>query len=229
MAQHHDEPTLYVWLCKQMVGNNHQRHDQKEKDVWKIHQLWIIGIIKSDFSTTLKIPFVEQLMAQAENSGLHNDRWGSRSNRTSTYPALQRMMTFEYGCYTKTTIAVFLLDQTLCFDRMHPGVTNVIAQSHGMDPAPCLCHSKTIDVFQHHIRTALGVSSGSYRDSPPHQILGLIQGNAGVAGILALSSSSLFWAHDKIYKGLDLPGIIPSDGIKKNNDGYVNDIDTYAG
>ena len=98
-----------------------------------------------------------------------------------------------------------------------------------MDPAPYLCHTKTIDASQRHIRTALGVSSGSYRDSPPHQILGLIQGNAGVAGLWALSSSSLFFKHDKIYRGLDLPGIIPSDGIKKNNDGYVNDVDTYTG
>ena len=66
--------------------------------------------------------------------------------------------------------------------------------------------------------------------TPPHQILGLIQGNAGVSGLWALSSSSLFCAHDKIYNGLDLPGIILSDGIKKNNDGYVDHhIGTYAG
>ena len=106
-------------------------------------------------------------MAQAETNGLHNDQWGSRPNRTSTDPALRKMMTFEYGRYMKATIAVFLSDQTACFDRMHPGVTNIIAQSHGMDPAPCLCQTKTIDSSQRHIRTALGVSSGSYKDTPP--------------------------------------------------------------
>ena len=79
------------------------------------------------------------------------------------------------------------------------------------------------------IRTALGVSSGTYKDTPPHRILGLVQGNAAVASFWGLSSSSLFCAHDKIYPGLDLPGIIPSDGIKKSNDGYVDDVDTYAG
>ena len=63
----------------------------------------------------------------------------------------------------------------------------------------------------------------------PYQILSLVQGNGGVASIWALSSSSIFFAHDDICKGLDLPGIIAADGIKKNNDGYANDVNTYAG
>ena len=53
-------------------------------------------------------PLCKNLIAQAEKNGLHDDQWGSRSNRTSTDPALQKMMTFEYGRYTKATIAVFL-------------------------------------------------------------------------------------------------------------------------
>ena len=42
-------------------------------------------------------------------------------------------------------------------------------------------------------------------------------------------SSSIFTAHNDIYKGLNLPGITAADGIKKKNDGYANDIDTYEG
>ena len=59
MAQHHDEPTLHVRFCKQTMGNDHQRHDRKEKDVQKIHQLWIVGILKADFNTALKILFAK--------------------------------------------------------------------------------------------------------------------------------------------------------------------------
>ena len=75
-------------------------------------------------------------MAQIEKNGLHDDQWGSRLNRTYTDPALQKMMTFEYGWYMKATIVVFLLDQTAYFDHMHPGVTNIIAQAHDMDLVP---------------------------------------------------------------------------------------------
>ena len=168
-------------------------------------------------------------MAQAENNGLHNDQWGSQLNLTSTEPAIQKIMSFEYDRYTKATIALFLSDQTACFNQMHPGVTNFIAHSHGMNPDPCLCHTKTIYASQCHIGTALDISSGSYKYSPPHRILGLVQGSIGVAGLWALSSSSLFWAHSNKYEGLDLPGIILTDGIKKNNNGYVDDVNTYAG
>ena len=79
----------------------------------------------------------------------------------------------------KVPIAIFLSDQTACFDRMHPGVTNIIAQAHGVDPTPYLCHTKTVDESQRHIRTVLGVSSGSYKNSPHHWILFLVQDNNG--------------------------------------------------
>ena len=39
------------------------------------------------------------------------------------------VMTFKYGRYMKATIAVFLLEQTACFDRIYPNITNVIAQT----------------------------------------------------------------------------------------------------
>ena len=96
---------------------------------------------------------------------------------------------------------------------MHPTVTNIIAQAHGMNPAPCLCHTKNIYESQHHIQTA-------------HQILGLVQGNGSVASLWAILSSSIFTAHYDIYRGLGLPGITAADGIKKENDGYVNNVDT---
>ena len=108
------------------------------------------------------------------------------------------------------------------------GVTNIIAQAHGMDPVPCLYHTKTINTSQCHIHTALGVSRGSYKNSPPYRILGLVQGNGGVASFWALMSSINFFARDNIYKGLDFPGITAANGIKKNNGRYVNNVDTCA-
>ena len=50
-----------------------------------------------------------------------------------------------------------------------------------------------------------------------------------MASLCVLLSSSIFFAHGDIYKGLDLPGITAADGIKKNDDGYIDDDDTYAG
>ena len=67
---------------------------EKKKDVRKIYQLWIIGILKANFNTALRILFAEKLMAQAEKNVLHDDQWGSQLNHNSTDSALQKMMTF---------------------------------------------------------------------------------------------------------------------------------------
>ena len=139
---------------------------EKKKDVRKIQQLRIIGILEADFNTALKILFAKKLMAQLETNFLHKDQWGSRLNRTSTDPALQKRTNFEYGRYTKATIAVFLSDQTACFNQIYSAVTDIIIQDHGMDPAPCLCHNKTLNESQRHIRTALGVLSVLYKTLP---------------------------------------------------------------
>ena len=50
-----------------------------------------------------------------------------------------------------------------------------------------------------------------------------------MTSLWALSRSSRFCAHDNTYEGLDLLGIIISDGIKEKNDGYVDNVDTYTG
>ena len=51
----------------------------------------------------------------------------------------------------------------------------------------------------------------------------------GVTSCWALMSSTHLYAHDIFYIGLDLPGIIVTDGISNNNDVYMGDVDTYAG
>ena len=47
---------------------------KKKKDVQKIHQLRIIGILEADFNTGLKILFPKKLMAYAKDVGLHNEQ-----------------------------------------------------------------------------------------------------------------------------------------------------------
>ncbi|KAL7524523.1 hypothetical protein ACHAXR_002911 [Thalassiosira sp. AJA248-18] len=80
---------------------------EKKRGSRKIHQLRIIGILEADFNTALKILYARKLMhfAESQNS-LNDEQWGSRPNRTSTDAALRKLLTFEYGRYMKTTIAL---------------------------------------------------------------------------------------------------------------------------
>ena len=106
---------------------------EKKKGNRKIHMLRLIGLLEADFNTALKIIFSRKLMSNAEKIGLHDEQWGCRRNRTCHDPALRKMMTFEYGRYLNATIALFINDQTACFDRMYPSNTNIVAGSFGVN------------------------------------------------------------------------------------------------
>ena len=160
---------VYVFVNKQWATTIDVMIGRKE-NARKIHHLRGIGIPKADFYAALKILSARTLMDQAERNGIHNNQWGSRSNRTSTDPVLQKLATFEYSRYMKATITVSLSDQTACFDHMHPNIKHVITQALGMDLKPCLCHNKMIDASERHIITALGVSKGSYKNALTHRI-----------------------------------------------------------
>ena len=107
-------------------------------------------------------------MALAESAGgLHEEQWSSRKARTSTNAALQKMMTFKYGRYTKATIGLFANDQTACFDRMWAKVTNSIAAASGANKNMLRCRAITTENMMRHVKTGLGVSRASYPDNIP--------------------------------------------------------------
>ena len=205
---------------------------EKKPGVRKIHLLRIIGILEADFNTALKILFARQLMRAAEGQDLlHDEQWGSRPNRTAHDAAMTKMLTFEFGRYMKATIALFANDQTACFDRMWPELSNVVAYTCGMDKNVLICRAKVIEEMKRHIRTGLGVSKQHYHNniSEP-RIIGEIQGKGDVATLWAFMSSMLLLAHSFVWTGLDLPSATGRVGIKKkNNAGYVDDVDTLTG
>ena len=253
------------------------------------------------------------------------------------------MMTFEYGRYMRATIGLFANDQTACFDRMWPKITNITADVVGCDPNVQKCREETMDLMERYCKTGLGVSKSFYDNKPagsaaisdsqtesiselgststvdsesitetppspkqemepavvgkdhdkrrrqrtkrrqtpkkgkrrqrqPRQstqpptmnpptespppdpppdpssdpcdkivirglydvararIKGEIQGKADVASMWLVVSSILLLAHSQVYEGIDLPSVVGKEkGIKKNNDGYVDDVDTWSG
>lgn len=68
-----------------------------------------------------------------EKAGLNEEQWGSRKSRMALDPAMNNMMTFEYGRYMRVVIAMFAADLTACFDRMFPSLSNIAAGKFGTD------------------------------------------------------------------------------------------------
>jgi hypothetical protein len=61
------------------------------------------------------------------------------------------------------------------------------------------------------------------------QIIGELQGKGDVALIYMMLSSTVLDAHATMYSGLELSPATPGPGIRKRNDGYVDDVNTWAG
>ena len=203
---------------------------EKKRGNRKIHMLRIIGLLEADFNTALKIIFAKKMMNNAESAGLSDEQWGSRKHRMALDPAMRNMMTFEYGRYMRATIAMFAADLSACFDRMFPPLSNIIAGKFGVDINALKARGKTIDALERAVRTGHGVSDQTYgnRTGEP-MIRGEYQGKGDVASLYAALSSTVMQAHSRVYKGLDLPPPTLGPGIRKRNDAYVDDANTWAG
>jgi hypothetical protein len=207
---------------------------EKKRGNQKIHMLRIIALLEADFNTALKVFFAKRLMDNAESAGLNDEQWGSRRNRMAHDPAMRNMMTFEFeynGRYMKATmIAMFAADLTACFDRMFPALSNVVSGKFGMDVNILKCKGAVMDGMERPVRTGYGFSLRTYGNRPGEpKTAGEGQGKGDVAITYALQSSTLFDAHAKLYEGIDLPPPVPGPGIRKRNDGFVDDVNTWSG
>jgi hypothetical protein len=145
-------------------------------------------------------------------------------------PVMQNLMTFEYGRYTRVTIAMFAADLTACFDRMWPELGNLTSGKFGLEVAPMISRSKMIKQLKRSVRTGHGVSEKVYKNEIGEpRIIGEFQGKGDVALIYMMISSAVLDAHASLYTGLELSPPTPGPGIRKQNDGYVDDVNTWAG
>ena len=170
-------------------------------------------------------------MHKAEQIGIHGEQWGCRKTRTSTDPALRKMMAFEFGRYTNATIALFANDQTACFDRLFPSLTNVVLGSYGIEPSVTKCRSQTVDQMQRRCKTGLGISEDHYCNTEGDpMIAGEIQGKADTGCAWTLTSGYLLTAYDMKHPPMRLPDVSGDTtlGITKANDAFVDDVDSWA-
>eukprot|EP00956_Cyclotella_meneghiniana_P033092 scaffold93176_cov89-Cyclotella_meneghiniana.AAC.1 len=203
---------------------------EKKQGNRKIHMLRIIALLEADFNTALKILFSQKLIKNAEKAGLNDEQWGSRKDRMAMDPAMRNLMAFEYGRYMRIVIAMFAADLTACFDRMFPSLSNVSAGKFGMEKNVLLSRGKTIQKMRRAVRTGHGVSEATYgNEEGEPEIAGELQGKGDVAILYCLQSSITLDAHAKLFPELVLPSPGGGRAIRKRNDGYVDDVNTWAG
>ena len=100
---------------------------EKKPGVKKIHLLQIIGLVEANFNTALKLYFAKHLVLNSEKTDLTKEQCGGRPGQQATDPALQKMLSFEYGRALYVTMTLFANDATACFDRMVPNISVLVA------------------------------------------------------------------------------------------------------
>ena len=186
--------------------------------------------MEADFNTALKIIFARRLMKNAEKSGLHDEQWGGRVNRSSIDAALQKLLTFEYGRYMKATIALFANDSSACFDRMYPALSNVIGRKFGLDHNVMHTRSRTMSLMKRSLRTDLGTSEGTYMNIPGEPSMeGEYQGKGDVAILWAITSHSVLTAYSTLHPPMILPDVANNQTNEKRNVSFVDDTDSLYG
>jgi hypothetical protein len=117
---------------------------EKKPGVRKFHQLRIVGLLEDKFNTSLKLIFARKMMRNSETSGISEEQWGGRPNRTALDAVCKKLLTLDYARTTYKTMAMFANDATACFNRIIFGVSSIISWKFGVTASIMECRNETL-------------------------------------------------------------------------------------
>jgi hypothetical protein len=168
-----------------------------EKDAGdpKIDRLHIICLYEADYNLFLKIMWAHRMINFAEKNNLFDDsQSGGRPRRTSNDVALRKMLVYTHSRITQTNFASMDLDAKSCFDRIMASFGMLYSRFFGIPKSACKLHGLTIAEMQHHVKTALGISSAFFQSTPEKVLYGSGQGSSGSPPLWMSISTILFRA-----------------------------------
>jgi hypothetical protein len=207
---------------------------EKSPGVVEIHTVRIIILVEGQWNTALKHYYPRLLMSEAEATGIHGDQWGGRFGRTAPDLQLQKMMFWEYGRFARLTLGANYGDLQSCYDRIPAFFSNMAAQKKGMWKENCISRAVTLLGSKRHIKTAAGISAGSYKNEAPqlNELKDLIegegQGKGDVGTLWDIISHILLTAHSNLVPGVLMMSANKKIEQRRVNDGYIDDVDNLA-
>jgi hypothetical protein len=176
---------------------------EKKPGVRQIHTLRIIGKVAAEFNTCLKFLIGHKAMRNFETTDACDEQHGFCPNCSLIDAAMLQLLTFDSARSQRCTIGMIQHDMTAHFDRMYPEMTNIYTSRYGVDSSVLLSISRTIAGLTRNVETAMGVSTGYYRqteDAP--RLGGMVQGKADVPQLSTQQSDAMLKAHKTIAQEL---------------------------
>jgi hypothetical protein len=112
--------------------------------------------------------------------------------QTSGDVAVIKMLKYSYSRVTRTPFACMDLDAKSCYDRIMVLFGMLCLRYFGMPQDACILHGTTIAEMQHHVKTALGISSSFFQSTPDWVLYGSCQGSSGSPPLWMTRSIILF-------------------------------------
>ena len=202
---------------------------EKKPGVRQIHTLRIIGKVAAEFNTCLKFLIGHKAMRNFEVTDACDEQHGFRPNRSSIDAAMLKLLTFDSARTQRCTVGMIQHDMTAHFDRMYPEMTNIYASRYGVDTSILLSISKTIASLSRNVETAMGVSSGCYRQlNNAPRLGGMVQGKADVPQLSTQQSDAMLKAHKALSRGLCIYSPSMTRSIRHHSIAFADDTDGHV-
>jgi hypothetical protein len=102
------------------------------------------------------------------------------------------MLTYSYSRVTRTPFACMDLDAKSCYNRIMASFGMLCSRYFGMPRDACILHGTTIAEMQHHVKTALGISSSFVQSTPDRVLYRSGQGSSRSPPLWMIISTILF-------------------------------------
>jgi hypothetical protein len=145
----------------------------KKAGVYNIKKMRTIILMNSEFNMNNK-KLGQDMMRNAELHGtLAREQYGSRKNHWSIIAALNKRLAVDMLRLCRLAGALCSNDAKSCYDRIVNNIASLAMRPQGAPKNPIKCMLLTLQKAAHKIRTAYGVSAGSYGAdrSPPLQTI----------------------------------------------------------
>ena len=165
---------------------------QKEHDNYNIERMRTIVLIEADHNMNNKLLGKRAMAYGEEHNAIAPEQYGSRKNLSAAQASVNNRLMYDIMRQTRKGGIVCSNDAQSCYDRIVHSVLSLSLQRIGVPPGPIQSMITTIQHMTHRIKTAHGISSQSYNNTPTTPPLqGLIQGHGAAPTGWGVTSTPL--------------------------------------